>query len=101
MFNNKKDYSKTIIYQIVNGTTCFHIDSTNNFTQRKSSHKTKCNNNENNLKIYKFMRENGWTGDFEKGGWDMIPIEKFPCVDAIESNARVFHHLKIMNPMLI
>ena len=104
MNTNKKNYNKTIIYQIVNGSKCHYIDSTNNFTQKKSSYKNGCNNDTNtashNSKLYKFMRENGWNGNFEKGGWDIIPIEKYSCNDALEANARVYHHLTLLKPTL-
>ena len=103
MTHGNLDYSKTCIYKIVFGTICYYVGSTTNFTQRKSGHKSSCNNEKHhnhNYKIYQFMRDNGWTGSFQKGGWDMILIEKFPCKDGVESSAREFHHYTLLNPSL-
>jgi len=70
------DYSKCCIYKIehVNDDKLIYIGNTTNFKQRKSAHKTCCNNentNQYNYKVYKTIRENG--------GWKMfkmIEIEK-------------------------
>lgn len=103
MNSDKRDYSKTCIYKIVFGAICYYVGSTTNFTQRKSGHKSSCNNDKHqnhNYRIYKYMRENGWTGSFQKGGWDMILIEKFPCKDGVESSAREHYHYTLLNPSL-
>jgi len=82
------DYSKTLIYKIVckdlNIKDCY-VGHTTNFRQRKSLHKSICNNQNskyyNNYK-YKFIRENGgWEN------WDMIEIKKYPCNDKREAEA--------------
>ena len=92
------DYSKGLIYKIVckdvNIKECYY-GSTTNFRQRKTGHKTNCNNinsKQYNQKKYQFIRENG--------GWDnfvMLEIEKFSCKDKNELNAeerRVIDELK-------
>ena len=58
------DYSKCSIYKIehVYNDKLIYIGSTTNFKQRKSAHKTCCNNEKGrkyNLKLYRMIRENG------------------------------------------
>ena len=73
------DYSKTIIYKIINYDypELVYVGSTTNFTKRKQHHKDAVfnqNSLSHNLKIYKTIRENG--------GWDcwkMIVICEYPC----------------------
>jgi hypothetical protein len=73
------DYSKTIIYKIINYDCpeLVYVGSTTNFTKRKQHHKDAVfnqNSLSHNLKIYKTIRENG--------GWDcwkMIVICEYPC----------------------
>ena len=80
------NYQNTIIYKIVckdiSITDCY-VGSTTNFTNRKYHHQYACNNEEHKryyLKVYVFIREHGgWHN------WEIIPIEKFPCVDMYES----------------
>lgn len=80
------DFSKTIIYKLV----CkdinikeLYVGHTTNYTKRKNTHKSSCNNinsNRHDLYVYQFIREhNGWDN------WDMIEIEKFPCKDIFEA----------------
>jgi len=74
------DYSNTVFYRIVcndlNIKDCY-IGHTTNFIKRKQSHKKCCNIETNkcfNLKVYKFIRENGgWIN------WSMIMIEQISC----------------------
>jgi len=80
------DYSKTLMYKIVCNDLNIkelYVGSTTNFRNRKASHKSRCNNEQNkcfNFKIYKIIRENGgWEN------WSMFEIEKFPCKDGNES----------------
>ena len=80
---------KTLIYKIV----CNNLDvlecyvgSTTDFKSRKYAHKTSCNNEFSkayNLKVYKFIRENG--------GWDnftMVLIEEYFCGSKLECRSR-------------
>ena len=68
MPKNKIDYSNTVIYKIFckdENINDLYIGHTTNFAQRKSCHKTACENSKNSLydiKLYKIIRENG--------GWD-------------------------------
>jgi hypothetical protein len=92
------DYSKTIIYKIV----CKDLDikdcyvgHTTNFRQRKTRHKSNCNNQNQkryNLKIYKFIRDNGcWEN------WQMIEICKYPCNDKREAEAEERRYYEELN----
>jgi hypothetical protein len=84
------DYSKTIIYKLVKNddydNANIYIGSTTDFTRRKNSHKSNCYNEKQqnyNNKKYQYIRENG--------GWDcfdMIEVEKYPCNDKREAEAR-------------
>ena len=93
------DYSKGLIYKIESNGTVYYIGSTTDFTRRKSQHKTNCNNTNNknhNIKIYKFIRENG--------GWDefnMILIENYKCNDSNELRAREQHWFNEFKPTLM
>ena len=84
------DYSKTIIYKLVHNedydNANIYIGSTTDFIRRKNKHKSDCNCEKSkayNQKNYQYIRENG--------GWDcfnMIEVEKFPCNDKREAEAR-------------
>lgn len=73
------DFSKTVIYKIQHKEIddLLYVGSTTKFTQRKWSHKGRCNNVDGkcyNFKLYKMIRDNG--------GWDMfnmVIIKPFPC----------------------
>ena len=75
MPKRKIDYSNTIIYKIF----CrdpnikeLYIGHTTNFVNRKSSHKTACNNCDS--KLYSFIRENGgWDN------WKILIIDDVEC----------------------
>ena len=85
-----KDYSRTVIYKLVNkedyDNANIYIGSTTNFTKRKCEHKSDCMNENGvkyNQKIYHFIRDNGgWDN------WNMIEIEKYPCLDNNEAKAK-------------
>ena len=88
-----KDYSKTVIYKLVNkedyDNANIYIGSTANFTQRKCAHKSDCINENKkayNQKKYQFIRENGGWNE-----WNMIEVEKYYCVDNNEAKAREEH----------
>tara|TARA_R110001592_G_C12882691_1_gene724877 strand:- start:171 stop:710 length:540 start_codon:yes stop_codon:yes gene_type:complete len=79
------DYSKGFIYKLccldVN-IKDIYIGSSTNFKQRKTQHKSNCNNEKGktyNSYIYKFIRDNGgWDN------WTMIELYKYPCNDKRE-----------------
>jgi len=62
--------------------TNFYIGSTKNFKKRMDKHKSNCNNPNSphhNLKVYKFIRENGGWSD-----WSKIIIATVDVADKIE-----------------
>jgi hypothetical protein len=84
------DYSNTIIYKIYCKDECItdiYVGHTTNYIQRKSSHKVACNNEKNDFKIYKIIRENGgWDN------WNMIEIAKYNCKDSTEARIKENEH---------
>jgi hypothetical protein len=83
------DYSKTQMYKLVPkdlNSDLIYVGHTTNFTKRKSSHKSDCNNINScryNFKVYDMIRKNsGWDN------WEMILIENFPCADSNEARKR-------------
>jgi hypothetical protein len=84
------DYSNTIIYKICckdETITDLYVGHTTNFIQRKYSHKTGCNNLNNDLKIYNVIRSNGgWEN------WNMNEIAKYCCKDATEARIKEHEH---------
>jgi hypothetical protein len=64
----------------------FYIGSTRDFTTRKSSHKSNCNNpnaGNHNTKIYRTIRENGgWNN------WNMVCIEVMENTTKLEAEIR-------------
>lgn len=75
-----------------------YIGSTCNFSNRKRTHKTQCNNPNSriyNLKVYKFIRANGgWNM------WDMIKIEDSPCKTKEELRERERYLYDTLKPTL-
>ena len=90
------NYSKCVIYKIVcNNLNIIdmYIDSTTDFTKRKSQHKINSKKNDSlfNMKLYKMINDNG--------GWDnwvMIEIEKYPRNDNNEAKARERYWLETL-----
>ena len=84
------DYSKTVIYKLVHKDDTdnknVYVGSTTDFRKRKNAHKTVCNNPNSscyNDPKYQFIRDNGGWNE-----WIMIEIEKYPCNDKREAEAR-------------
>ena len=84
------DYSKTIIYKLVKNddydNANIYIGSTTDFIRRKNKHKSDCNcvtSKSYNDKKYQYIRDNGGWEE-----WNMIEVEKFPCNDKREAEAR-------------
>lgn len=95
------DYSKTIIYKIVCNDLNIkdvYVGHTTEFTKRKCKHKYCClnkNNSKYNYKVYQIIREHGgWNN------WEMIEIEKYPCVDENEAKARENYYYDLLNSKL-
>lgn len=84
------NYNKTIIYKLVNNNDFdnenIYVGSTTEFIKRKYHHKNCCCNENSkgyNCKVYQNIRANGgWEN------WTMLEIEKFPCEDKREAEAR-------------
>ena len=84
------DYANLIIYKLVHkddfDNENIYIGSTTDFIRRKYNHKDCCKNIKkkcHNNKKYQYIRDNG--------GWDcfnMVEIEKYPCIDGNEARAR-------------
>ena len=88
-----KDYSRNVIYKLVNkedyDNANIYIGSTTNFTKRKCEHKSDCMNKTGvkyNQKIYHFIRDNGGWDE-----WNMLEVEKYPCTDNNEAKSREEH----------
>jgi len=79
------NYQNGMIYKLCCNNiniTDIYIGSTVCFKERKRCHKKSCNNinnNRHNLKVYKFIRDNGgW------GNWSMILVATTPCNNKLE-----------------
>ena len=84
---SKVDYSKICIYKIQHKEIdeLLYIGSTTDFTRRKYSHKSRCNNANAkyyNLKVYKMIRDNGGFDNF-----NIIVIKEYPCNNKREAEA--------------
>ena len=84
------NYSKTIIYKLVHNedydNANIYIGSTTDYIRRKNNHKNCCNSEKqkaHNDKKYQYIRDNGGWEE-----WNMIEVEKFPCNDKREAEAR-------------
>ena len=97
-----KNYANTIIYCIKhkndynNENVC--VGSTTNFLNRRYKYKNDTNNPNSksyNQKKHKYIRENGGWEDFI-----MYEIEKFPCADKREAEARERYWYDTMNATL-
>lgn len=93
------NYQNGLIYKwVCDDCDEVYVGSTTNFTRRKYSHKTNCNNEKDknhNLKIYKTMRQ---YGGFHN--WRMIQIETYPCESKRELEAREEDVRKELNAKL-
>jgi hypothetical protein len=89
MPHNPIDYANTVIYKIVSNDltiTDSYVGHKTDFKSRKCQHKNTCNNEKvgrHNLKVYKFIRENGGWNSFS-----MVLIENYPCKDTHEAASR-------------
>ena len=95
------NYANTILYKIVCNDLLIkdiYVGHTTSFKDRKSKHKSSCNNEKNkgyNIFVYKIIRDNGgWDN------WSMIEIEKFNCNDANEARSRERYWVEFLNSNL-
>ena len=87
----------TIICKDENITDCY-VGSTNNFNNRKSRHKTSCNNpsvKEYPYKIYQFIRENGGFDNFK-----FVELEKQFCETEYDRLIRERYWIETLNATL-
>jgi hypothetical protein len=92
------DYSNTVIYKIVSKDLdlkfCY-VGSTTNFIKRKYKHKSDSTNEKStkqNYKLYKTINDNGGWYNF-----DIVEIEKYPCLDGNEARARERYYCELLN----
>ena len=97
----KINYDNTHFYKIVSrdlNIPDFYVGHTTNFSERKSHHKSSCNNQNNknyNMPIYKFIREND--------GWDnftMILLDTLPCENKLEAEKKERNYIETLNATL-
>jgi hypothetical protein len=90
------DYSNTVIYKIICkdlNVNDVYVGHTTNLQKRKYQHKIRCKNN--NLRLYKFIREHGgWDN------WDMIEIAKYNLKDATEARMKEQEHYDLLKAKL-
>ena len=96
-----KNFDNCIIYKLVCLDTTFpevYVGSTTCFKQRKYDHKNKCYNEKHrsyNYKVYQHIREHGGFENFA-----MVEIEKYPCEDGRQLEAREEHWRKELKATL-
>lgn len=95
------DYSNTIIYKLCctdPTITDIYVGHTTNWTNRKKSHKSLCNNETSkkyNLYVYKFIREHGgWNN------WSMIELEKLCCIDTHDALKNERKYIELLGATL-
>jgi hypothetical protein len=95
------NYDNTVIYKIVCDDLNIkdvYVGHTTNFSKRKISHKSACNNingKSYHLNVYQCIRYNqGWDN------WSMIEIEKYKCNDKYEACKRERHFIESLKATL-
>ena len=91
------NYSKGFIYKFVCNDVSIpniYVGSSTDFTKRKSSHKSCCNNEGNakyHLYVYQFMRENGgWEN------WTLLKICDYPCQNKFELELEERRYMELL-----
>jgi hypothetical protein len=95
------NYNNTVIYKIVCDDLNIkdvYVGHTTNFSKRKTSHKSACNNVNSksyHLNVYQCIRDNvGWNN------WSMIEIEKYKCNDKYEAEKCERYYIEDMKATL-
>ena len=95
------DYSKCVIYKIVCTDLVVkdvYVGHTTDLRVRRNKHKSDCNCETakgHNIHLYQIIRANGgWLN------WQVIEIEKFPCIDKNEATSRERHFMEQLNANL-
>ena len=98
MPKNEIDYSKTVIYKIYckdDSIKDVYIGHTTSFIKRKYQHKISSNNINNNLNIYKVIRQyGGWEN------WEMIELSTYNCKNSEEARIKEQEHYEQHNASL-
>lgn len=91
------NYSQGKIYKIVhNSSDNLYIGSTcEKLSRRMSNHRCDSNKPTNNMKIYKFIHENGGWINFR-----IILIQLWPCNSVDELRQREQYHIDLLKPTL-
>ena len=97
----KINYDNTHFYKIVSkdlNILDIYVGHTTNFTKRKNSHKSACNNSNDvnyNTHVYKFIRNNdGWIN------FSMILIDTLPCINKLEAEKKERIYIETLNATL-
>ena len=97
-----RDYSKLIIYKLVNifdkHEKMIYICTTTNWVVRRYQHKRRCQDIHDkgyNWKIYKYIRQ---TGGMEN--WKMVKIEEYPCNNSLEASRKERFFIEYYNAKL-
>ena len=95
------NYKNGCVYKLCSkdpNTTEIYVGSTVCFKQRKSAHKSSCNNEEGGrykMRLYEFIRENGGFVN-----WDMIELEKYSATDKKDLEKRERYWLESLKASL-
>ena len=91
------NYENSFIYKIVcndeNIKSCY-VGATTGFVSRRNQHKMTCHNENapnHNIKLYKFIRENGgWNN------WEMVLIEEVSCENKLELSKKEREYMETL-----
>ena len=90
------DFSKTIIYKIINRDypDLIYVGSTTNFTKRKDKHKSDTLKNMTSKLYENIGSKGGWES------WEMIKICDYPCLTSTEARQEEDRHMVEFNSTL-
>ena len=95
------DYSNTTIYKLCckdPSITDVYVGHTTNFTNRKKTHKSRCNLETTkyyNLYVYQFIRNNGgWNN------WSMVEIEHISCTNTNDAVKNERNYIELLGATL-
>ena len=92
------NYDNSVIYKICckdEAIIDVYVGSTVNARNRKHTHKSACNNKDNNTIVYRYIRDHGgWEN------WQFVLLEKFPCKDKQELVIRERYWFELLRAKL-